>query len=60
MFYSDHSFDKTDRRRMTAKCKSGTVTLPGQPSNREIGIRQYHRCDESKILVHQRKGMEDI
>lgn len=56
----NHFFDKKERNRTVAKRKSGKVSQPDIPSNRPSGVRHYHRCDESKIMAHQRKGMETI
>ena len=56
----DHFFDKRERRRTKARRKTGLVADPNCPSRGERGVRQYHHCDESKILAHHRKGRETI
>ncbi|KAK7105400.1 hypothetical protein V1264_016787 [Littorina saxatilis] len=61
IFPRDHFFDTASRQRLKKrKKKSSTVSSPCQPSRGEMGVRQYHRRDESKILPHVRRGLPDI
>ncbi len=46
----DHFFDKPTRKRTVGKRKHGTLSEFGAPPRKAQPVRQYHKCDESKIL----------
>ena len=56
----DHFFDTEDRKRGKQKRKSGKVSVPDQPAHGQRGVRQYHACDESKVLSHYRKCLPNL
>ena len=59
-FVRDHFFDSTTRKRVKSKRKSGEVSVPDLPARGQRGVRQYHACDESKILAHYRRGLSNL
>ena len=59
-YFRDHFFDTEDRKRGKRKRKTGILSVPDQPAHRQRGVRQYHACDESKVLAHYRKGLPNL
>ena len=49
----------TNRQR---KRKSGKISRPEEPAHGMLGVRQYHRSDDTHVLAHIRAGMcnEDV
>ena len=55
----DHFFDSEDRaERKHAKRKNATIAKFGAPCKGIKPIRQYHQCNEEKILPHKRLGFD--
>ncbi|XP_060569211.1 uncharacterized protein LOC132727658 [Ruditapes philippinarum] len=59
---TDHAFDQPDRRRTKARRKLGVLTsnLDAPPKGTLPMRREYHKCDESKVLPNKRSQMSDI
>ncbi|KAK7089101.1 uncharacterized protein [Littorina saxatilis] len=53
----NHDFDMPARRQRRGNRKAATVSKPNEPSKGARGVRQHHKCDETKILPHVRLGV---
>ncbi|KAK7093520.1 hypothetical protein V1264_007255 [Littorina saxatilis] len=53
----NHDFDMPARRQRRGNRKAATVSKPNEPSKEARGVRQHHKCDETKILPHVRLGV---
>ena len=40
-----------------SKRKSGKISRPDEPARGMLGVRQYHRSDDTHVLAHVRAGM---
>ncbi|KAK7507914.1 hypothetical protein BaRGS_00000879 [Batillaria attramentaria] len=54
----NHSFDSPNRGERAGKRKCGEISGPSHASRGAKPIRQYHKCDETKILPHVRMGLD--
>jgi len=59
-FFRNHIFDLKARSKRKAHRKVATISDPGDAARGVAPIRQFHKCDESKILPHKRLGLDLI
>ncbi|KAI8483430.1 hypothetical protein Bbelb_388930, partial [Branchiostoma belcheri] len=53
----NHAFDSADRSKVNTKKRKTLSSKFNAPLKGQIGVRQYHRTDMSKILPHSRIGL---
>ena len=51
-------FDARARSKRKAKRRLVEIKGPDEAARGVAGVRQYHKCDESKILPHKRLGID--
>ena len=53
-------FDNKERQRQNPCRKKGDISKPSESVRGEHGVRQFHKCDESSIKPHFRRGLFNI
>ena len=51
-------FDARLRGKRKARRRLVEIKGPDEAARGVSGVRQYHKCDESKILPHKRLGID--
>ena len=59
-FFRNHIFDLKARFKRKAHRKVATISDPDDAARGVAPIRQFQKCDESKILPHKRLGLDLI
>lgn len=54
----DHMFDAKSRGKRKAKRRLVDIKGSQEAARGVTGVRQFHKCDESKILLHKRLGID--
>lgn len=58
--FRDHHFDTEQRKKKRPRRKKTELSNPHAPAMGALGVRQFHRLDETKVPAHVRKGLINI
>ena len=58
--FRGHFFELPSRKKKSCNVKHGLISRPGKPAYGELGVRPYHRRNDSKLPDHIRGGKKDL